>query len=98
MFTCNSCSVLCVCSAIPSIVAFEKNDLKIVFHFERDPVTPSTIKITLNAINSCSTPMTDFLFQAAVPKVIVVLLLINAHHGVFADFSDAVVVTIGQCY
>lgn len=60
---------MCVCLAIPSIVAFEKNGLKIVFHFERDPVTSSTVKITLNAVNSCSTAMTDFLFQAAVPKV-----------------------------
>lgn len=58
-----------MCSAIPSIVAFEKNSLKIVFNFERDPNTASTIKITLNAINSWSSPMTDFLFQAAVPKV-----------------------------
>lgn len=60
---------MCVCLGIPSIVAFEKNGLKIVFNFERDPNTPSTIKITLNAINSRSSPMTDFLFQAAVPKV-----------------------------
>lgn len=53
---------------IPSIVAFDKNSLKVIFHFERDANTPSTVKITLNAINSCSSPMTDFLFQAAVPK------------------------------
>lgn len=56
-------------TAIPSIIAFEKNSLKVVFHFERDPNTPSTIKITLNAINLLSSPMNDFLFQAAVPKV-----------------------------
>ena len=62
--------LLTVCLDIPSIVAFEKNSLKIVFHFERDPNTPTTIKITLNAINSLSSPMTEFLFQAAVPKVI----------------------------
>lgn len=65
---------MCVCLAIPDIVAFDKNSLKIIFHFERDPNTPSTIKITLNAVNSWSSPMTDFLFQAAVPKVIIWLL------------------------
>lgn len=63
------CMCLCVCLDIPSIVAFDKNSLKIVFQFEKDPNTPSTIKITLSATNSWSTPMTDFLFQAAVPKV-----------------------------
>ena len=47
--------------AIPSIVAFKKNTLKIVFHFERDPNTSSTSKITLNASNSWSAPTTDFL-------------------------------------
>ena len=74
-------SPLHVCAAIPSIVAFDKNSLKVIFHFERDANTPSTVKITLNAINSCSSPMTDFLFQAAVPKVTICIHIINTHCG-----------------
>lgn len=55
---------------IPSITAFEKNGLKLVFSFERSPSSPVVTAITLSATNSTALPMTDFLFQAAVPKSI----------------------------
>ncbi|XP_046911248.2 adaptor protein complex 1, gamma subunit [Dermatophagoides farinae] len=53
---------------ISSITAFEKNGLKIVFHFERNVENPLTISITMIATNTTDQPMNDFLFQAAVPK------------------------------
>ena len=53
------------------MTAFEKNGLKVVFTFQRtpNPMDPSLIAITLNATNSTPSPMTEFVFQCAVPKV-----------------------------
>ena len=51
-----------------SVTAFEKAGLKIDFTFERDPASTVTT-ITLAAGNSSSMNFTDFVFQAAVPKV-----------------------------
>ena len=63
-----SCVVVFV-GGIPNITAFEKNGLKIIFSFERNPSNPAVAAITLSATNSNPFPITDFLFQAAVPKV-----------------------------
>ncbi|XP_065885853.1 AP-1 complex subunit gamma-1-like [Dysidea avara] len=54
--------------SLPSITAFEKGGLKVTFNFEKDSSYANTIRITLNAVNSTSQLMNDFLFQAAVPK------------------------------
>ena len=56
-------------SAIPSLTAFEKNGLKVNFNFERTEAQPAVLMITLNATNSNTMPMNEFVFQAAVPKV-----------------------------
>lgn len=56
-------------SGIPSITAFEKNGLKIVFEFDKSPDNPQMIIINLIATNNSLAPIQDFLFQAAVPKV-----------------------------
>ena len=53
------------------MTAFEKNGLKVDFDFERSPSNPAVTAIALSATNSSSFPMTDFIFQAAVPKVCV---------------------------
>ena len=54
----------------PSITAFENNGLKINFGFEKVPGNPSNVvSIMMTATNSLAVPMTDFVFQAAVPKV-----------------------------
>ena len=52
---------------IPDITAFEKDGLKIVFSFERNP--DQSVSITLKASNSNFSPLSEFVFQAAVPKV-----------------------------
>lgn len=54
---------------IPSITAFEKNGLKIIFEFDKPPDNPQMIIINLIATNHSLAPINDFLFQAAVPKV-----------------------------
>ena len=54
---------------IPSITAFEKGPLRITFAFERSAVSPTMTIITLTAANlNADSPITDFVFQAAVPK------------------------------
>lgn len=56
-------------TGIPSITAYNKNGLKIDFTFERSNTNPSVTVITIQASNSTELDMTDFVFQAAVPKV-----------------------------
>ncbi|XP_025828946.1 AP-1 complex subunit gamma-1 isoform X2 [Agrilus planipennis] len=52
---------------VPVITAFDKNGLKIVFAIERLQDS-NTVSINMTATNSALSNMTDFLFQAAVPK------------------------------
>lgn len=52
-----------------TITALEKNGLKIVFNFEKNADPSSPITIHLEATNQNSTNISEFLFQAAVPKV-----------------------------
>lgn len=54
---------------LPSITAYEKNGLKIVFSLERLPENPNMTVITMSAMNETLNTMSEFLFQAAVPKV-----------------------------
>lgn len=56
-------------NSIPSIIAFDKNGLKLEFSFERPSDNSNLTIISLLATNSGSDPIDDFLFQAAVPKV-----------------------------
>lgn len=64
----------CNFQGIPSITAYSKNGLKIEFTFERSNTNPSVTVITIQASNSTELDMTDFVFQAAVPKVLQWLL------------------------
>lgn len=60
---------------IPSITAFEKNGLKIIFEFSKQTDSPQTLMVNLVATNQNLIPITDFLFQAAVPKTFQLQLL-----------------------
>lgn len=51
------------------MTAYNKNGLKIDFTFERANPNPNIAVITIHASNSTEADMTDFVFQAAVPKV-----------------------------
>lgn len=57
-------------NSIPPITAYEKNGVKIVFNFEKSIENPLLLSITLIANNNTDSVIEDFLFQAAVPKVI----------------------------
>ncbi|XP_061030541.1 AP-1 complex subunit gamma-1 isoform X3 [Eubalaena glacialis] len=64
-----------IATGIPSITAYSKNGLKIEFTFERSNTNPSVTVITIQASNSTELDMTDFVFQAAVPKTFQLQLL-----------------------
>lgn len=66
---CRYASFFLFSTGIPSITAYNKNGLKIDFTFERSNTNPSVTVITIQASNSTELDMTDFVFQAAVPKV-----------------------------
>lgn len=51
------------------MVVLDKAGLKITFKVERPPDIPDLLVINMQAQNSGSTTLTDFLFQAAVPRV-----------------------------
>nr|CAD7258477.1 unnamed protein product [Timema shepardi] len=55
-------------AALPRITAYEKNGLKITFSLERQQDNSSTTIITMSAVNDSLSPISEFLFQAAVPK------------------------------
>ena len=54
----------------PSVSVFNKNGLDIQFSFDTSKLqATNSILITMAATNSLMSPMTNFVFQAAVPKV-----------------------------
>jgi len=56
-------------TGIPNITAYEKGGVKVDFGFEKDPSNLTVVNIKVTSSNALSVPMTDFVFQAAVPKV-----------------------------
>lgn len=52
----------------PSIVAFENRGLKVTFDFEKNASSPQSSTIHASYTHSGSFPLSDFIFQAAVPK------------------------------
>eukprot|EP00096_Caligus_rogercresseyi_P012524 TRINITY_DN5278_c0_g1_i1.p1 TRINITY_DN5278_c0_g1~~TRINITY_DN5278_c0_g1_i1.p1 ORF type:complete len:874 (-),score=308.91 TRINITY_DN5278_c0_g1_i1:522-3143(-) len=62
----NSGSILS-CGSIPSMTVYEKNDLQIVFDFEK--LSPTSTRLKANALNtSPSSPISDYVFLIALPK------------------------------
>ncbi|XP_034950277.1 AP-1 complex subunit gamma-1 isoform X3 [Chelonus insularis] len=55
-------------SEVPSIVVLDKAGLKVIFKVERSSDVLDLLIINMTAMNSNTTPLTDFLFQAAVPR------------------------------
>ena len=56
-------------SEFQSIVAYDKNGLRVDFSFDRSLDNPNLMMTTLTATSSYGATLSDFLFQAAVPKV-----------------------------
>jgi len=52
------------------MTAYEKNGLRVDFAFDRPADNPHLVIATLTASSPFGMTLTDFLFQAAVPKVL----------------------------
>ena len=48
---------------------WDKNGLRLVFNFEKSPGAPHVVAMQLVATNSNPFPISNFVFQVAVPKV-----------------------------
>ena len=53
----------------PPVDVYNKNGLRILFHVAKDPPHPSLVVLVASYLNLGNVNITDFLFQAAVPKV-----------------------------
>ncbi|XP_033929725.1 AP-1 complex subunit gamma-1-like isoform X2 [Melopsittacus undulatus] len=82
-----------IAAGIPSITAYNKNGLKIDFTFERSNTNPSVTVITIQASNSTELDMTDFVFQAAVPKTFQ-LQLLSPSSGVIPAFNSGTITQV----
>uniref|UniRef100_A0A8C9FMR5 Adaptor related protein complex 1 subunit gamma 1 n=1 Tax=Pavo cristatus TaxID=9049 RepID=A0A8C9FMR5_PAVCR len=80
-------------TGIPSITAYSKNGLKIDFSFERSNTNPSVTVITIQASNSTELDMTDFVFQAAVPKTFQ-LQLLSPSSSVIPAFNSGTITQV----
>jgi AP-1 complex subunit gamma-1 len=73
-------------NAVWTVVAFDKDNVKVVFGVEKDIADPSTLNITLTATNTGPAAIHDFVFQAAVPKTFQ-LQLLSPSGSVLAPFG-----------
>ena len=59
----------------PPVVAYDKNNIKIVFHVGKDRPRPDVVVVAVSVMSTNSTSVKSFTFQAAVPKVCFTILL-----------------------
>ncbi|CAI7821746.1 unnamed protein product [Closterium sp. NIES-53] len=77
--------------SFPGIVALESRGLRITFEFTKDPAAPQSTTISATYTNSSPSPLTDFVFQAAVPKFM--QLQLEAASGAVVPASNSGSVT-----
>eukprot|EP00897_Mesotaenium_endlicherianum_P007089 jgi/Mesen1/6408/ME000329S05571 len=77
-------------AALGPIIAMEAGGMRIKFSFEKTPGNPQGTVITATYSNSTSTPFTDFVFQAAVPKFMQLQLEPASGSVVPASSTDSV--------
>eukprot|EP00106_Octopus_bimaculoides_P016729 XP_014784171.1 PREDICTED: AP-1 complex subunit gamma-1-like isoform X1 [Octopus bimaculoides] len=77
-------------SGLATIVAFNKNGLLIEFHCEKDETQSGVTTINLKATNTTPLAISDFVFQAAVPKSFQLQLLSPSGNAIPAQNKGAV--------
>ncbi|XP_030043621.1 AP-1 complex subunit gamma-like 2 isoform X3 [Microcaecilia unicolor] len=77
-------------AAIPPLTVYNKNGLQISFTFQKPGTNPSLLNITASVTNSTAADVTDFVFQAAVPKTLQLQLQAPSGNVVQALNSSAV--------
>lgn len=90
------------------MVVLDKSGLKITFKFERPPDIPDLLVINMLAQNFGSIILTDFLFQAAVPRVRHIHICNYIHdylsyiklivHFPLADIPTTNVIAVEHCH
>lgn len=78
-------------AVIPPFMVFNKNGLQVSFTFERPESSPALLVITTSVSNSTAADISDFVFQAAVPKNL--QLQLQAPSGNVIPASNGGVVT-----
>ncbi|XP_067390209.1 ADP-ribosylation factor-binding protein GGA2 [Emydura macquarii macquarii] len=63
-------------SSIPPVTVYDRNGFKAMIHFSRDPAPgrPDVLVMVLSMLSTSAQPVTDIVFQAAVPKAMKVKL------------------------
>lgn len=54
----------------PPLTIYEKNGIRLVFNFEKSPNAPHVVAMQLVATNANPVPVSNFVFQVAVPKTL----------------------------
>ena len=67
---------MCVGEHAP-IVAYDKNNVKIVFHVGKDRPRPDIVVVAVSVMSTNICSVKAFTFQAAVPKVFLLALNLN---------------------
>ncbi|KAJ1137226.1 hypothetical protein NDU88_003639 [Pleurodeles waltl] len=78
-------------AAIPPLMVFNKNGLQVSFTFERPESSSALLVITTSISNSTAADISDFVFQAAVPKNL--QLQLQAPSGNMVPASNEGVIT-----
>lgn len=55
---------------IPSITAYDSDGLRLVFAFEKPAGNPQLLNVNVTSFNTLSVPLSDYVFQAAVPTTL----------------------------
>ncbi|KAK1361361.1 GAE domain-containing protein [Heracleum sosnowskyi] len=63
----------------PFVVAYESSSLRITFNFSKQPENVQTTLVEANFVNKSSNAYKDFIFQAAVPKVLKISSYLRFH-------------------
>lgn len=79
--------LISIAKDVPTITAFDQDGLKVVFALEKVPDS-NTLIINVTAMNNTLSNMSDFLFQAAVPKVCELLLQTTLFTCLFCRHSS----------
>ena len=69
------------------IIAYFKNNIKVVFHIGKDRPRPDIVVIAVSVMSTNTSTVKAFTFQAAVPKVVPTLLSISHNHCISNEYQ-----------
>lgn len=84
---------LCFTLAIPPLTAFDQNGLRIDFNFEKQQMA-NQIVIRLSVNNATFVTLEQFVFQAAVTKVIhsrITVIFVHSHTDLVLQFTQSLI-------